>query len=90
MSNFNHPRPVRVAKNQIVCISYAIQTFVETSEHGGLVVHWAWEGKMVVGVGFEPTNAEAGGFTVRILCHLDTLPAKEGGIIDYFAKLARR
>tara|TARA_B100000035_G_scaffold313758_1_gene328218 strand:+ start:684 stop:881 length:198 start_codon:yes stop_codon:yes gene_type:complete len=27
-----------------------------------------WRGKeMVVGVGFEPTNAEAGGFTVRIL-----------------------
>ena len=23
--------------------------------------------KLVVGVGFEPTNAEAGGFTVRIL-----------------------
>jgi len=23
--------------------------------------------KVVVGVGFEPTNAEAGGFTVRIL-----------------------
>ena len=25
------------------------------------------EGEVVVGVGFEPTNAEAGGFTVRIL-----------------------